>query len=192
VSGARGYLIVAVVVGAFLGVLNQLLQRDLSQRNVELFTEMVYSKAVESFTASGHLPGGMAQQSLVAGVVPRGSLPLHYGVGEEEAQRAGRELTSPLGGDDTAALDTGRKLYGTYCTPCHDPGGNGQGAIVRHGMLPPPSLHAVRATQMADGQLFHVLTYGQGNMASYAAQMEREERWQVILYVRQLQKESQQ
>jgi mono/diheme cytochrome c family protein len=192
VKGFRGYLIVAVVVGAFISGLKLLSRRDLGQRNVEIFTEMVYSKAAESFTASPSLPGGVTQQQLVAGVVPRGPLPLRYGTGEEEAQRAGRELASPFAADDAAALATGRKLYGVYCVLCHDPGGNGQGTVVRHGMLPPPSLHAVRAAQMTDGQMFHILTYGQGNMASYAAQLTREERWQAILYVRKLQKESQQ
>ena len=56
-------------------------------------------------------------------------------------------------------------------------------------MLPPPSLHALRATQMPDGELFHVLTYGQGNMPAYAAQMTRDERWMVLLHVRDLQRE---
>ena len=54
-------------------------------------------------------------------------------------------------------------------------------------MLPPPFLTAARATQMADGEMFHILTYGQGNMASYAAQLTREERWMVIRHVRSLQ-----
>jgi len=191
-SGIRGYVIVAVVVAALVGGLSQVLRKDLTQRNVEIFTEMAYSKAAESFSASPVLPGGLTQQDLVDGVIPRGALPLRSGPGEEEALRAGRELASPFEPDDASALAAGRELYGIYCALCHDAGGNGQGPVVLHGMLPPPSLHAVRATQMADGQMFHVLTYGQGNMASYAAQMTREERWQVILYVRQLQKESQQ
>ena len=40
---------------------------------------------------------------------------------------------------------------------------------------------------MPDGQMFHVLTFGQGNMAAYAAQVERDDRWRVIAYIRQLQ-----
>jgi mono/diheme cytochrome c family protein len=40
---------------------------------------------------------------------------------------------------------------------------------------------------MKDGQLFHVLTYGQNNMPSYASQLSRGDRWNVILYVRTLQ-----
>ena len=41
--------------------------------------------------------------------------------------------------------------------------------------------------QMKDGQLFHILTHGQNNMASYASQLSREDRWNVIVYVRSLQ-----
>ena len=41
--------------------------------------------------------------------------------------------------------------------------------------------------KMKDGQLFHVLTYGQNNMPSYASQLSREDRWNAILYVRTMQ-----
>jgi mono/diheme cytochrome c family protein len=40
---------------------------------------------------------------------------------------------------------------------------------------------------MKDGQMFHVLTYGQGNMPSFSAQLSQTDRWSVILYVRALQ-----
>jgi hypothetical protein len=40
---------------------------------------------------------------------------------------------------------------------------------------------------MKDGQMFHVLTYGQGTMAPYAAHLSREDRWCVIRHVRTLQ-----
>jgi mono/diheme cytochrome c family protein len=40
---------------------------------------------------------------------------------------------------------------------------------------------------MKDGQIFHILTYGQNNMPSYAGQISRDDRWKVIAYVRSLQ-----
>ena len=40
---------------------------------------------------------------------------------------------------------------------------------------------------MEDGQLFHMLTFGKGNMPSHAGQVAREDRWKVIVHVRQLQ-----
>jgi mono/diheme cytochrome c family protein len=41
--------------------------------------------------------------------------------------------------------------------------------------------------KIRDGQMFHILTYGQNNMPSYAAQIDRQDRWKVIAYVRTLQ-----
>ena len=40
---------------------------------------------------------------------------------------------------------------------------------------------------MKDGQMFHVLSYGQNNMPSYASQLSRDDRWNVIVYLRSLQ-----
>jgi mono/diheme cytochrome c family protein len=40
---------------------------------------------------------------------------------------------------------------------------------------------------MPDGTMFHSITYGKNNMGSYASQLTREQRWQVIKYVRTLQ-----
>ncbi len=189
-SGARSFLVIAVAVLVLVFAIDSFAKTDYRKRNKEIFTEMVYSKAGESFSKSDVLPGGVTMQPLVAGVIPRGTERFAFGPGQEEAVRAGKELTSPLNGEDTANLDRGRELYGIYCTMCHDPAGNGEGIVTRRGMLRPPSLHAVRATQMADGEMFHILTKGQGNMASYAAQVSPLERWQIILHVRNLQEQS--
>lgn len=59
--------------------------------------------------------------------------------------------------------------------------------MATRGFPPPPSLFAENAVKMKDGQMFHVLSFGQANMASYASQISREDRWKVILYVRSLQ-----
>lgn len=189
-SGPRGYLVVAlVVVLAILG-LRSCLRVDTTQRNLEIFTEMSYSRAGESFSPNAALPGGVTQQPLVPGVVVRGALPLRYGPGPEEAQRAGRELENPCDVADEELATSGRELYGIYCTACHGSGGDGDGQVTRRGMTRPPSLHAARALGMADGEMFHVLTHGQGNMASHAAQLSPSERWAVVSHVRRLQERS--
>ncbi len=55
------------------------------------------------------------------------------------------------------------------------------------GFPAPPSLVDQHAVILKDGQLFHILSYGQVNMASYASQLSWEDRWKVILFVRSLQ-----
>jgi len=180
-------LLLVLVVVAVLFALQAGLNRDTSQRNVEIFTEMAYSKAYESFSPNPNFADGMTQQAVVAGVIPRGHEAFRYELTEEDAVRAGEELTSPIAAGDTDALKQGAALYATYCIPCHDVRGEGVGPVVLRGMVPPPMFGAARAKEMKDGQMFHILTLGQGNMASYATQLSSRERWAVIAHVRALQ-----
>jgi mono/diheme cytochrome c family protein len=68
---------------------------------------------------------GLTLQAPVPGTIARGQRErqFHYGAGEEEAVRAGRELTNPLP-ISAATIEDGRGLYQTYCLVCH--GANGQ------------------------------------------------------------------
>lgn len=86
-----------------------------------------------------------------------------------------------------ASLERGRKTYLTYCISCHGPKGAGDGPVPQRGFPPPPSMLTGKSLQMEDGQLFHVLTYGQRSMAPFAAEVSRDRRWDVINYVRDLQ-----
>jgi mono/diheme cytochrome c family protein len=132
-------------------------------------------------------PHGLSGIPLPEGVVVRGRESFAYGPTPEEAERAGRELANPFRADDAAALARGAVVFARFCTPCHGADGEGQGPAVLRGMLPPPSLKAERAVKLRDGQAFHVITKGQGNMASYAVQVAPEDRWKAILHVRVLQ-----
>ncbi|MCA8980777.1 MAG: cytochrome c [Planctomycetes bacterium] len=181
------YPLTALAVVLSCAGLRALVAEDTEQRNYRFFPDMAVSGTHEAFDAA---PGGTAMLPLVPGVVVRGELPLRFGPGPDEAQRAGRELHSPLREPTAADYEAGARLYGIYCSVCHDPAGNGRGRVVERGFLPPPSLHAARALAMADGEMFHILTHGQGNMASYAGQLSRDERWRVVLHVRRLQEES--
>ncbi len=182
----KPYAAVLLPCMLILLILQAVLRRDPTARNVEIFTEMAYSRAYESLSRSPELPHGSTQQPLAEGVVLRGSLPFRFGAGPEEALRAGHELENPSSGDP-ADLARGGQLYQRFCAVCHGGDGAGGGSVVLRGMLPPPSLLAARASQMKDGEMFHILTKGQGIMASYAAQIAPEDRWKVIGYVRSLQ-----
>jgi mono/diheme cytochrome c family protein len=186
-SHVAGFVWTALGTSVLLFGLHTLVQSDPRVRNVEIFTEMAYSTAAESFAANAALPAGCVLQSLVPGVVPRGRTPFLYGEGAEEAQRAGRELDNPFAATDTAALRRGAEVYALSCVLCHDAAGSGQGTIVKRGMVPPPSLSGARAVEMKDGEMFHIITRGQGNMPGHAAQILPEDRWKAILWVRELQ-----
>jgi mono/diheme cytochrome c family protein len=181
------FLLLAFV--ASLG-LHVLATRDLTQRNLEAMPEMTYSPAYDSLAPNPNFADGKTLQMPEPGTIPRGRLPLHYGPSLEDAVRAGAALHNPFSGDDARARERGAFLFTTYCQMCHGPEGKGDGPMLQHGIPPSASLLAENAVQMKDGQLFHVLTYGQRNMSSHAAQLSREDRWKVILHVRALQQKA--
>jgi mono/diheme cytochrome c family protein len=185
----RGIIIGALAVIILFLLLQAALAPDYSTRNPDLFNDMAYSPAYASLTLSPDLPGGLTQQPLREGVVIEGDSWFDYGDGAEEAARAGRELENPFAPDDVAAAARGAALFGIMCTPCHGGDGEGQGPAVLRGMVPPPSFQAARARTLPDGTLFQILTRGQGNMASYAAQVAPEDRWRIILHIRSMQRE---
>jgi cbb3-type cytochrome c oxidase subunit III len=163
--------------------------RDVTQPNYELALEaqMARSPAYDSFAPNGNFPDGMTLRTPPAGTIPRGGLPLHYGTTPAEALRAGVELRNPLPASPQAG-ERGAFLFATYCRVCHGAEGLGNGPVTRRGVPAPLSLLTGKAVQMKDGEMFHVLTYGQGNMASHASQLSPSDRWCAIHHIRGLQK----
>ncbi len=84
-------------------------------------------------------------------------------------------------------LKLGKTKYDIYCSPCH--GFHAEGDSRLNGQFPnPPSLHSEKVRNWSDGRIYHVIMEGQNVMPSYAYQLNRQERWAVILYIRALQR----
>lgn len=182
---AAGNTLLLLLLVALLS-LHWIMRSDPAQRNFDVLPDMVQSVPFDSFAANENFADGKTLREPVAGTVIRGRMPLHYTAAAADALRAGRELQSPVTGD-RKALTRGATVYANFCETCHGPQGKGDGRVALRGFPAPPSLLDRKAIVMADGQMFHVLTYGQGNMPSYAAQLERVDRWAAIEYVRSLQ-----
>lgn len=170
--------------------LDWVLERDPTRRNFEVLPGMVTPVAYESFSANPVLDAGMTLQTPPEGTIPRGDLPLPYEATPEDAKRAGRELENPFSADDSQAVARGEFVFNTYCLLCHGAKGEGDGPVASRGFPTPASLLAANARDMADGTIFHIVTYGQGNMPGHASQLEPEDRWKVALWVRRLQQEA--
>ncbi len=152
---------------------------------MQVLPGMVDSGTVHAFDESPVRPGAPELALPPAGTEPLHASVFEYGPGPAEAQRAGRELMNPFTATD-ANLARGKQVFENVCIVCHGPRGEGDGSIV--GRFPnPPSLLAVRARSLPDGQIFHIVTRGQGIMPSHAAQVLPDDRWKAILYVRSLQ-----
>jgi mono/diheme cytochrome c family protein len=187
---ARGVVNLLLLL-AFVGSLglHLLADRDLRLRNFEAMPDMAHSPAYDTLAPNPNFPDGRTLQMPEPGTIARGRKPFHYGPSPEDAVRAGEE-PNPFTGDDSAVRERGAFLFTNYCQMCHGPGGQGDGPMMQRGIPPSASLVAENAVQMKDGQLFHVLTYGQRNMQSHAAQLTAEDRWKVILHVRALQQQA--
>jgi len=85
-------------------------------------------------------------------------------------------------------LKRGRERFDIYCSVCHGTVGDAQSIVVAKGFIPPPSFHQDRIRTMPDGQIFDAITNGVRNMPSYKNQIQVEDRWRIIQYLRALQR----
>jgi mono/diheme cytochrome c family protein len=162
-----------------------------NDRSFEYMPDMARDPAYKAFAPNPATRNGLTLQPTVPGTIARGHLPyqFHYGAGEEEATRAGKELKNPLA-LNAATIEDGRGLYQTYCLVCHGANGKGDGPLVVAGKIPtPPAYTSERVAAFPPGRLFHVITKGtqdatgKQKMPSYAAQLTPGERWKVVGYV---------
>jgi mono/diheme cytochrome c family protein len=81
----------------------------------------------------------------------------------------------------------GQQRYNIFCTPCHGFLGDGNGMIAKRGFKWPANLHTERLRNAPPGYLFQVVSNGYGAMPAYRHQIEPNDRWAILAYVRALQ-----
>ena len=84
-------------------------------------------------------------------------------------------------------LDRGQNRFNISCLPCHGALGDGNGMIATRGIRRPPSYHIDRLRKAPSSYYYDVITNGFGAMSHYADQLNQEDRWKVIAYIRVLQ-----
>ncbi len=126
---------------------------------------------------------GFAMRNTIEGTVARGLMPYKFA---DKPEEAAIKMLNPLP-VSKEVLELGKIKYDIYCSPCHGYFAEGDSRL--NGQFPnPPSLHSEKVRNWSDGRMFSVLTDGQNIMPSYSYQLDRNERWAVILYVRALQR----
>jgi len=84
-------------------------------------------------------------------------------------------------------MELGKNKFNIFCSPCHGYLAEGKGRL--QGEFPqPPSLHSNKVKNWKDGRIFYIITEGKNAMPSYVKQLNPEERWAVVLYLRALQR----
>jgi mono/diheme cytochrome c family protein len=164
-------------------------ESDPGKPNIEYMPDMVTSSAYEAFSPNTVTKDGRTMMSPPKGTVARNQEPFDFGASPAEAARAGKSLDNPVPESDLVHK-RGDIAFARWCSPCHGILGQGDGPITR--LFPrPPSLTAPHAQDLADGQLFHIMTRGQGVMPSYAQQIEPRDRWMIVHHIRKMQYDAQ-
>jgi mono/diheme cytochrome c family protein len=85
-------------------------------------------------------------------------------------------------------FNKGRQAFNTYCSVCHGILGNGAQTLTAAYGAKPANLVSQQMIDMPDGQIYHVLMAGKNAMPPYSAELDEEERWAAVHYVRALQR----
>lgn len=160
--------------------------------------DMYYSRAYEAYgynmvqgeydslKAKGVRYNGLTVQ----GTVARGDVLPYHLTNDSAGLRAANAIRNPL---DTLAksgdmVKEGERLYLINCGICHGTALDGNGPLYKGGDGPYPAkpqvLNDAQAAGWSDGHYYHVITFGKGQMGSYASQLDPEQRWMVISYIR--------
>ena len=120
------------------------------------------------------------------------SRPFYYGDTEDERQRAFKEITKAPFEATEEHITHGKQLYNIYCAICHGEKGNGDGYLVREdgGKFPamPANFLSDDLKNSSDGRYYYTIMKGRNMMEPFNDKLDYEERWEVIQYIRSLQK----
>jgi mono/diheme cytochrome c family protein len=92
---------------------------------------------------------------------------------------------------DETLVARGRDRYTIYCQPCHDARGDGRGILFQRGNIPTATFHQEKVLKYSDGQIFDIITNGSGLMAAYRWPIPPADRWAIVAYVREMQRDRQ-
>ena len=121
-----------------------------------------------------------------AGTVKRGELFPYTLLNDSNGYKMSAAVINPIDFMTGAQMSEAGRLYNINCGICHGEKGKANGPMAgKVGGIVDLTLDQYKA--LADGTMFHSITYGKNNMGSYASQLNREQRWMVIKYVRTLQ-----
>ena len=154
----------------------------------DYFPDMFYSTAYETNSRNPEFKDGMTMRVPSAGTIPRGFTPFEYTIDPESRIKAGKELVNPISRTDES-IQRGETVYSTFCIGCHGIRGEGDGRLYKSGLYPvkPRSLISETAGKLRDGEIYHSRTLGFGAMGAHGSQVRADDRWMLVIYIRELQ-----
>ncbi len=154
--------------------------------------DMAYSRAVETYNDNRELQaeGINYNAEPVAGTVARGEEVIYRMLKDTTGTYVtSAALKNPLTTRLTEENYTEtERLYLINCGICHGSKLDGNGPLYNDGKGPyplaPKNLVSDEIKNMADGTIFHSITYGKNLMGSYASHLTPKQRWMMVQYIR--------
>ena len=158
--------------------------------------DMAYSRAYETYSVTEEVKAELLKKGIhfsnvpVAGTIKRGELyPFLLGKdkdGDSTNYVAAKLVKNPLRSMDTTESE---RLYLVNCAICHGSKLDGNGPLYKGGDGPfaakPATLVGdAKYEAMPEGQMFYSATYGKNKMGSYASQLNTQQRWMVVAYIK--------
>jgi mono/diheme cytochrome c family protein len=160
-----------------------------------VFPDMVAQPKGKSQSASSLFADNRATRAPVEGTVAQGQLKDddHFFRGIDDGEWA---TTFPPDFEVTPeAMERGQGQFDVFCAPCHGYDGRGNGPVHQRAedigspsWLPPTNIHDGYVVIQPHGQLFNTISHGIRSMPAYRAQIEEDDRWAIVLYLRALQR----
>lgn len=157
--------------------------------------DMAYSRAYETYAMTEEMKEDLLKKGIhfsnipVPGTIKRGEL-LPFlltkdAPGDSTNYVASKRVKNPLTSMDTVEAE---RLFLVNCAICHGPKLDGNGPLYKGGDGPFPAAPAnfslPQYVSMPEGQMYYSVTYGKNKMGSYASQLNTEQRWMVIAYIK--------
>ncbi len=178
-----GVFVAGVAVLAIAGLRGTQHHR-FSQPPLEVFPDMDRQPKFKAQSPSPFFADGRAGRAEIPGTVP-----VEYPADHEALAtgRIGDRWVTGFPVPVTAELMArGKERYTINCAICHGDTGVGNGMAKQFGHTTVASLHQERLREMPEGEIFHTIAKGRGNMGAYP-HIKLEDRWAIIAYVRALQ-----
>jgi mono/diheme cytochrome c family protein len=158
--------------------------------------DMAYSRAYETYASTAALQEAGVHYNArpVEGTVARGAMAAYPFANDSVGYVRSAEVKNPL---DVTAIDMteAERIYLINCGICHGTKLDGNGPLWKGGdgpytAAPRNLIGDPLALNMAEGTMFHSITYGKNLMGGYGSQLSSKQRWEIVAYIKLKQNEA--
>lgn len=154
---------------------------------LEFMPDMYRSPSYETYQPNPMFKDSLSARLPVAGTIPRGFNTYFPYPNTAEGYEASAAFASSIAAN-AQNLAEGDRLFHIYCQHCHGEKGDGQGSLkIKGEKFPVPSYFDDAHINIPEGKMFFSVTYGKNLMGSHASQIDPDQRWQIISYIKSLQ-----